>query len=426
MVILAVAALALTVVDAALPPPMRIAVLLAILFSAGVSLLGVGPDLTRDARRTLRLGVAVIVFWVVQIANPNVPNLGTGFAGLRLSTFLWIGLLLGAGLAARHGPGFVLQLTALLLTISLGLALTLHFLAPSVEQGISRSANVATATFQGDYRLAGLFSGPFHASLAGVMLTILGTNALLQGSASRKNAFMMCVIGIASVLTAQVRTGFVALAVAVVFLIIGRGPTLRRGRLLARSALLAASLSIAYVAYTRSTVVSSLGASTVDTRFTGRFTSYREGLRLFGEQPLIGYGSGSAGDSLADAFFGAVHITGHNMFLKIAVEGGVVGLMLVVLLCMSLWRQMSRVRSATSQAGRALLIAFLVMGLTGSIIEALPVSLWLCLILGAALIGPVDDPQEPEISYLRHEDVHHDDRRPNQPARGGNRALTSD
>jgi len=103
------------------------------------------------------------------------------------------------------------------------------------------------------------------------------------------------------------------------------------------------------------------------------------------DRPLLGYGSGSAGDTLNEEFFGRVHITAHDMLLKYAIEGGVIGLVLVCALLVSIWLGLRKAGTREALVARGLLVLLLVMGITGSVVEALPVSFWLLVVMGACL-----------------------------------------
>jgi O-antigen ligase len=99
------------------------------------------------------------------------------------------------------------------------------------------------------------------------------------------------------------------------------------------------------------------------------------------ESPAIGWGPGSAGSTLESAFFLRRHVTSHNMVFGFLVEGGFVGLLLVV--C-ALWVALRSARGLRSLAhpAAAAAIGLIGFGLSGDVSEALPISLFLLILIG--------------------------------------------
>lgn len=376
--------LAISAAEVALSDSVRLTVtgLLALLGATG--LIVTTSKLDRAAKLPSLFSAVVLGWWMLQSLNSNVPSLNVAAAGMRKSVFLFVGLWLGMFLAYRVGPDRVARWFAYLLTGSICVALALHNFAPAVEQGFARDADVATATYAGVYRLAGTFAGPFHAGLAASALLVVSIGGFLARRGSALSSGLLSIIGGIALLQTEVRSAFLGGLAAATYLIV-MNPTHTAKRRLRSIVTFMIFILGCVLAYRTSPSVASLANSTNDARFQQRFFSYREGIRLVREEPWFGYGSGSAGDTMAYDFAGSVHLTSHNMMLKYAIEGGMIGLTLVICLLASLWLALRRQRTAESFVARGLLILLLVMGISGSIVEALPVSLWLFAMMGAAL-----------------------------------------
>ena len=63
-----------------------------------------------------------------------------------------------------------------------------------------------------------------------------------------------------------------------------------------------------------------------DTRFTGRITRWMLAINFIKKHLLIGYGVGAAADTMEMYHISKVFVTSHNMFLKIWMELGLLGL----------------------------------------------------------------------------------------------------
>jgi O-antigen ligase len=136
-----------------------------------------------------------------------------------------------------------------------------------------------------------------------------------------------------------------------------------------------------------SATLSSIGNVSADSRFLNRLPTYQIGLDLLSQSPIFGWGAGSAGDTLGARFgFGYSHVTPHNIFLKYAVEGGLIGLALFVSLVILIFRRIDR-SSGSGQVALISVVMYLVMGLTISVSEALPVSYFLMVLVGIG-VGP--------------------------------------
>lgn len=382
----AVATLLLAVtlaLDALYPFEVRIALLVGLAALAAYALL----EFSRSwgaARPSQKLAVlatvAVCTWWTLEIANPNVLTAADALEGLRKSVLLFLGFWIGTRWAVEVGARRVVQLLTWMVSGSLALALALHQFAPQIERGVVRSADVATATLFGDYRMAGLFAGPFHVGLAAATAFALAVVSHLTKAAPWWANAVSGSIAVAALLASEVRTAYVAAAVAVAVSIVSCLDL--RTRLLRVAVTVAVIATIGVTALRDSDSVSSILDARSDTRLQGRRDSYEIGLTLLSRNKWFGYGTGSASDTGDPSAFG-VTIVSHNVLLKFAFEGGLVGLALFLVAAVCLWR-VSRVDDSFLRgSARASLAAMATMGTTGSMVEALPVTVWLLMIVGA-------------------------------------------
>lgn len=378
--------LMLSATEAALPNVARLALSASLALVAALALNELPLRGPSAIGRTQILSLFVFAWWILEMANSNIPDLTFAGLGLRKSVFLFVGLWLGILVARRLGSRVVLTFITWLLAGSLVVALILHNFAPTVEQSITRNADVATATYGGVYRLAGTFSGPFHAALASAALVTIAVADFVHKARAPFQTAVLLVVGSLALLQTDVRSGFVGLAAAVLYVLV-INPEREERRILRTLTAAGGFLLASLLAFRLSSSVASLAATSSDVRFQGRFISYDDGLRLLRDRPFFGYGSGSAGDTLSTGLFGGVHITSHDLILKYAIEGGVIGLVLVCALLVSIWIGLRKAATKEALVARGLLVLLLVMGVTGSVVEALPVSFWLLVVMGACLVS---------------------------------------
>jgi O-antigen ligase len=342
------------------------------------------PSDERRGKAVVIWAALVIGFWAVLMFHPNIPGLDVGILGLRKTVLCVAGVVAGASIPRRLIPA-VERSVAKVLVFAVAASIGLHLFAPAVEASIGRSAGEYTALLGGEARLQGVFAGPFHVALGCLLLIGWG---LVRFNTQRTLALVSFVVGFVGMYLSLVRTAYVALALVVVIIIL-LAPTFAKFARRIGAAVAIAAIGTAVLAVTNPAilaVLNSVADFSTDTRFQGRFPGYQEGIALFQQSPIFGWGSGSAGDTLTGFFLGREHITSHNIFLKIAVEGGLLGIILWVGLIVSIVRRMRRVNTLTVVAG-ASLAAVVGMGLTVASLEALPLSYFAFFLVGLALEG---------------------------------------
>lgn len=324
----------------------------------------------------------IFVFWALLILHPNVPSLAVGLMGYRKTVFLLAGLVAGAAVCRALLPA--VELTAMkAIASSVAVSIFIHLVLPSVEGSISRDAGEYTGLLNDQPRLQGVFAGPFHAAAACLVLVAWG---LIRIRSHRTWAVICLLLGTVGMYLTLVRTAYVVLALVVASIILSSTSI----RAAAKRTVGAAVVVIVAVTVVSAfdpaalRVVDSIAGFSTDSRFLGRIPGYLEGVHLFAHSPLFGWGSGSAGDTLGNQFSGRSHITAHNIILKVAVEGGVAGLALWTALLAGLWKKISfrTPQGMLALACGSVLVGF---GMAVSSLEALPISWFICFVIGFAL-----------------------------------------
>lgn len=338
------------------------------------------------ARSTVVFAWLIIIYWLILIFHPNIPALEIGLLGFRKTAYCVLGLLIAATLSEKRIAST--ERTAIVVLVAGMSASVIMFLfAPGIEASlVDRSAaDVYTGLYNGQPRLQGIFAGPFHAATGGLILACWGLTRLNVYRLLGPTAIM---IGIVAVYLSNVRTAYAALVLAVLAIVLTSASV---GRFLKRiaGALLFAVLAIFTIDYIMPEKIAfftSIVDFMSDSRFLGRLDGFQTGIDLFVTSPLVGWGAGSAGDTLG-IYFSGNHVTSHNIFLKIAVEGGLMGLLLWLAFAGSIVRHLP-LRERTSSTGFAILAALCGMGLTGSAIEALPLTFYAFFMVGVYLRQP--------------------------------------
>jgi O-antigen ligase len=372
-------AIAAAFVAAPLPTSVNLASVALLLLAVGVGILR-NPRLVSNVPALACMLIAL--WWLALLANPNVPSVEAGLLGYRLSVVFYFGVLLGIAWGIRSRPPlFIVWLS--LVAICAGSVIVFLFF-PGIEQSISRTAGEYTGLFQGQARLQGLFAGPFHAAMASafLILTSLRIKHIVPSRFWRVFGFA---VGIYCLYLSQVRTGIVAVVVGALVLLFTSdavGTRIRRLGMLSTAALLAFVLipqSSSLVSAVPA--LASLANASSDSRFLGRVTTWQESFNVIGGSPFFGWGPGSAGSALDAYFSSSVHVTTHNEILKFGVEGGLIGIVLVVIFWLSATKAVIATRDST-RMGTAVLVVALVFGATGTVTEVLPVSVGFAVILG--------------------------------------------
>lgn len=260
------------------------------------------------------------------------------------------------------------------------------------------------------YRLAsGPFFGPEHRFFGiGVNPTDTGRSAgvmVLAGvagwSGQRRAQAPYVLLGLLVVSLAVAKTALVGLLFALFYIAYRSGGWARRLRLtaLAAAGVLAAGIFVGSLTGTPTEDLPSSGP--VNTRsiltFTGRTEVWRDTLRFFWHQPIVGNGTGSA-STLYEQLISTGRLswnvtTAHNLWFQSLMEHGLIGTALLVITAVTLF---TGCRRRPNHARDALLMWLLVSSMTEALIQY--PGLALLLLAGAA--GMLTYPRPADISSV--------------------------
>lgn len=337
------------------------------------------------------LSLVIIAYWVVLCLLPNVPSAYVAGLGVRKSTLALTGVVVAVGVPSHARRMLVVHVGASLAT-ALMVSIAVHALLPAVESGVDRMASADTGLYDNEARLQGVFAGPFHAALAAVLVLIL---IPVLARRSRAVAASALLVGSSALYLTSVRSAIVAVVAGLLALALSGGDVrqkLGRAGLVSVAGAVLVLFAILVGGDRFRAALASLVTPWNDPRLLNRVEFYREGWGLVRASPIYGWGPGSAGDAMEAYFADGAHVNSHNLALKLLIEGGLIGavlwLGLLGLLIVHLWR-------AGDTDGRAegvgVLIALLAYGLTGTAIEALPVSTFALLVTAVGAL-PADPP----------------------------------
>ena len=333
--------------------------------------------------RLLAIAVIIALIAALEILNPNVPTLSVGLVGFRKSATFVLGVAIGVGWRGARLRGLQLTWWCMLVAGSVSIAAHLGFLP--LDRLTARNAGMYSGSIGGVDRMHGLFAGPFHVSMLGAFLVI---SALAPKVVIRRPLLRAAgaAVGFACVFFSHVRTGYVAVAVGALVMVMVTGSVQRwAGRLIGSAALMALAGiyigPITELARSNPALGRLIESGAQDDRFTARFQTWKTSLDLVDRSPLIGWGSGSAGDTLGPYFVGGQHVSAHNVFLKYAVEGGLLQGFLFVVLTVGLLLAV-RSRYDPTRFGLAAAVTIIIFASVGASVEAIPVSFGLAVIWG--------------------------------------------
>jgi O-antigen ligase len=332
----------------------------------------------------------VMATWLLLGANPNIQDFHTALLGTRKTTLVFIGIGVGALWPGDNWRDAERLIVGLLIGAAV-LCLLVHFGDPGYENSLPRGANVYTSLFQGKLRLQGIYAGPFHIAVLGTFLCLRGWHLLLVGRRPRWQAFCLMALGGIVVVEADVRTAFVTIGLGVALTLVLRPPkriprasnfwkTLVAGVVVL---LLAAGGALGQNAALSSlSAFSSSSGIGEEQRADTRLVSWSTAVGYFRESPVVGLGPGSAGAALGGSEYHLnKHVTSDNEYLAVLVEGGVIGVIVVLLALWALARYSTGLLDISNPSCAAALALF-GFAFTGNVFETLPISLFLCVLLG--------------------------------------------
>ncbi|QXU53011.1 O-antigen ligase [Rhodococcus sp. LW-XY12] len=342
------------------------------------------PKEERRGGRVVFWALTIVAFWAVLSLHPNIPSAMVGVQGFAKSALAVAGVAWGCAIPSQQRDRMEKIIVG---AVSAGILVSIvaHYWIPQISDLASRRADVYTGMLLGNERMQGIFAGPFHVAIAGLFLI---SWALVRYRTWPRLALLIGAVGLVGGYLSLVRTAYVALALVLLVYVVIAGSFAASTRRIA-IALLAGTAGVAI--FSMFPAAQSLGgvAGTLvdfqnDSRFLNRLPGYGRALEMVGESPFVGWGAGSAGDTLGTEFPpGFTHVTAHNLVLKIAVEGGLVGIVLWVCLIVAVFGAITW-GSERAQVAVLCLVAMFGLGLTGSAIEAAPISFFIFFMVGLA------------------------------------------
>jgi hypothetical protein len=361
----------------------------------GEALLG-GPG-AGAIRLSAFLALAFFLISLLEILNPNVPDLQFALRGFRKTAFTIVGFFAALWLfrapsdlrAAWKALGF-----AGLPVCAYGVKQIFFFSSYDHRMLDMMRADVYTMQFEG-FRAFSILSGPFHLGMFGCVVAVVALYFMREG---RKSFWaVLYVLAFACVAAAKTRTNLlVFFVVSLLYILLTTDNAIRLIRNWTLVVLFLVPLLLAgYVARVEGfrRLIISFARMPEDERLLGRFETYPAMWQAIWDNPFLGYGMGSAGDTL-ETELGLVHFTTHNLLLKVLIETGVFGALsflglLIASFCLYLRIRWNRRRAPETHRLAALhlgvIVVVLVNGLVGSGIEAYPVNLFFWFAIGGML-----------------------------------------
>lgn len=331
---------------------------------------------------------------VVQIFNPNIPSLQIGLEGFRKTTFQMIGIFLGIYFIRDSLE--VEKISKHLCFASIPILLygiKQWFFFSSFDQKIidTNLAGFWTYTILGKMRAISIFSGPFHFGMFSCIFCML--SLFFYQKKRRIFYLVLFAISLLGVIFSMTRTNIVALILSCLFFLWFVKPEKRRLviKIGICSILILIILAVIFLQnfLPVKNVLNSFKNISKDQRFLGRFRGYEKMAKAFNERPILGYGMGSAGDTLKPLFEGNVHFTSHNLGFKILIETGLLGLGIYIFFFLLWFKKAFNLFKAKtihiknlSVLITSIVLVLLVNGIVGSAVEAYPINLYIWFFMG--------------------------------------------
>lgn len=340
----------------------------------------------------------------LQMFNPNIPGLTAGLQGFRKTAIPF--LLFYIGLFAFKDTD---EVKKFIVSVSI---ISIPILVYGIKQYLfisdfdklflySNAADIYTGMLFGRPRATSIFAGSFHFGMFGAALAVLNLY-LMDNAQTFKQKILFFVLFFLSILacySSLTRTNLLALIIAILgYKIMQFGVRKILIFLPLVSLFLVSAISIITdnaqrLMFSNNEFLRMIGTIVSfreDTRLLGRTEGWETVLELVKKEPILAFGTGSAGDTLNSIYNFQYHVTSHNFFLKILMETGFLGLLLIGLFfIIALSRILRTITSEINKSAKniyicclSLMIVFLVNSLVGSTIETYPVSNIILLFMG--------------------------------------------
>lgn len=342
--------------------------------------------------------ISLLLFFLIsliQLFNPNIPTLQVGLEGFRKTTYQMMAVFLGIycvknSLEIERIGKYISYASVPILLYGIK---QWFFFSPFDQRIIELNfAGRAVYYLGGSRRAISIFSGPFHFGMFSCIIALLSLYFYLK----RKNFLylVLFVISTAGVFFSMTRTSIVAFVISGFFFLWFAKPEKRR--LLKKTSVLFLLLLLILIMVSSQeflplvNMLETLQSVSEDQRFLYRFIGYRNMSEAFIERPIMGYGMGSAGDTLGRFFEEKAHFTSHNLGFKILIETGLLGLAIYFFFFIAWFKKAFSLFKSKNTYVRnlsvliiSIVLVLLVNGIVGSAVEAYPMNLYIWFFMGA-------------------------------------------
>lgn len=383
-----------------------------LLIDLSIILLVTGWMLPQMLNQRLRLSkedliaLIFVAMAVLGMFHPNIPSFQAGLEGLRKFAFMILGFIVGRHLINITG---LKRLVKLLLISSFVISLygIKQYLLPSaIDYRLIELSTASPITYMmgGHIRAFSTLAGPFHLGiyLVGVLLLLV---SIWQVYPTKR--FVIILFGIPMLLAlimTVTKSNWFALVAGIVFLIVlnSKSPLRTFGQLFLIGTIVLLTLFVLIQVATANPIFRTINDGlqafinpTEAPTMVIRLDLWKDTiLPLIQQSPWFGYGTGSAGEGLRFYFTSGnfVHIIAHSLFLKVQSEMGLIGSFVFLVLLISIYSHMMKVRRTLkdpflrviSNWSLAFFVAMMVAGLVGSILDAYPINLLFWILMGSA------------------------------------------
>ncbi len=373
--------------------------------------LHLGEGLLRGKLRLGALDILLLFLWglaLLQMFNPNVPNMQAGIEGFRKFMFMSIAFYISRHLLQM--PDFRLFAKGMIL---FSIPVTLYgikqfFVMWPIDYRMIELSTSSPITFLmgGWIRPFSTMAGPFQLGLY-LMIVLLLVIVLLTGMKSkpwlRISLLVLLVLQFGLLLMTRTKGNWGGFLVGVIVLVIlqSRNPIRAFARLTGLAAVGAVVLFLT-LSITSGDTLTVLNDAVLAISNPLEAPTFVFRMQLWGDeiipalrdQFLLGYGTSSAGEGLQNLYEGTTSqfFYSHNLYIKILLELGVIGLLsFLLLVSLSLASGLRRLyKPVTIQPQTTMLLqwsvaatmAFLVGGLVIPTLDAYPANYYFWLLLG--------------------------------------------
>lgn len=203
-------------------------------------------------------------------------------------------------------------------------------------------ADTYTNMYHGFVRSVSFFSGPFHYGLFCAL--IFSMYLYLWRKNKRISYFIQLVLAFWGCYSSITRTNLLCcISVLLIFFLAYLAYERKKNSLLIKIMSIVIFCIILMLMFTSFDVqfnlqtpigqmMNSFTNLSEDQRFATRILTWKQGISYIFKKPIIGYGIGASADTMSIHAISKIHITSHNMFLKLFLETGLIGGLLYIFL----------------------------------------------------------------------------------------------